>query len=163
MKERPIRKTQRLPGYDYSQNGVYFVTICSENRKQIFGDISTNMPPIMELNPLGLILQNAIIEIPSHHKEVRVLTYVVMPNHLHLLLEIDQADTLTTSIDLSRIVKGLKAFVSKAARSLGIEEKVWQKSFHDHIIRDELDLDTHYEYIISNVDRWREDEYCYLN
>jgi len=64
MREKSIRKLQRLPGYDYSQDGVYFVTICSENRKHIFGDISTNMPPIMELNPLGLILLNAIIEIP---------------------------------------------------------------------------------------------------
>lgn len=163
MKERPIRKTQRLPGYDYSQNGVYFVTICSENRRQIFGDISTNRPPIMELNSLGLILQNAIIEIPSHHKEVRVLTYVVMPNHAHLLLEIDPIDTLTNSTDLSRIVKGLKAFVSKTARNLGVEEKVWQRSFHDHIIRDEMDLETHYEYIISNVDQWHEDEYCNFN
>ena len=90
------------------------------------------------------------------------MAHVIMPNHLHLLLEIDQADTSTTSIDLSRIVKGLKAYVSKAARSLGIEEKVWQKSFHDHIIRDEMDLETHYEYIISNVDQWREDEYCNL-
>ena len=163
MKERPIRKLQRLSGYDYSQNGVYFVTICTESRKQMFGDISTNMPPIMELNPLGLILQNAIIEIPSHQNEVRILAHVIMPNHIHLLLEIDQADTSTSSIDLSRIVKGLKAYVSRTATEHGFEGKVWQNSFHDHVIRHEVDLETHHKYIITNIDRWHEDEYCNSN
>ena len=163
MKERPIRKLQRLPGYDYSQNGVYFVTICSESRKRIFGEISTNTPPIMELNPLGLIVSNATKEIPIHHKEVRILSYVIMPNHVHLLLEIDAMSLLNTSTNLSIIVKGLKAYVSRTATENGFEGKVWQNSFHDHIIRDEMDLQTHYEYIISNVDQWREDEYCNLN
>lgn len=163
MKERPIRKLQRLPGFNYSQNGSYFVTICCESRKNLFGDISTIGIPVMALSSLGLTVQNAIEEMPSHHKEVRVLTYVVMPNHVHLLLEIDQADTLTTSTDLSRIMKGLKAYVSRTATENGFERKVWQNSFHDHIIRDEMDLETHYEYIITNVDRWFEDEYCEYN
>ena len=163
MKERPIRKLPRLPRYDYSQNGVYFVTICSENRKQIFGDIFANVPPIMELNPLGLTLQNAIKEIPSHHKDVQILKHVIMPSHVHLLLEINSVDLISTSTNLSRIVKGFKAYVSRTARGIGVEGKVWQKSFHDHIIRDEIDLETHYEYIISNIDQWHEDEYCNLN
>ncbi len=160
MKDRPLRKLQRLSGFDYSTSGVYFVTICSDNRKLIFGDISTDLLPIMELNPLGLILRNAIKEIPIHHKETRILTYVIMPNHVHLLLEIQQEELLTASTNLSSIVKGLKAYVSRTARENGIEGKIWQKSFHDHIIRNELDLQTHHEYILSNIDRWQEDEYC---
>ncbi len=160
MKDRPIRKLQRLSGYDYSQNGLYFVTICSANRKNLFGDITTNIPGIINLNHLGLIVQHAIGEIPFHNKEVQVLTHVIMPNHVHLLLEFDSIDLQTTSTSLSSVLKGLKAYVSKTAREFGFEEKVWQNSFHDHIIRDEADLETHHKYIITNVDRWHEDEYC---
>lgn len=89
-----------------------------------------------------------------------MLSNVIMPNHVHLLLEIESTDNLMPSTNLSNIIKGLKAYVSKTARENGIDAKIWQKSFHDHIIRDELDLQTHYEYILSNVDHWREDEYC---
>jgi putative transposase len=82
---------------------------------------------------------------------------------VHILLEIVSQDPLTIPINLSRIVLGLKAYVTKIAKELGIESKVWQKSFHDHIIRDGTDLETHYEYIITNVDHWREDEYNNFN
>ena len=160
MKERPIRKLQRLPGFDYSQNGSYFVTICCESRKNLFGDISTLGIPVMALSSLGLTVQNAIEEIPTHHKNVRILAHVIMPNHIHLLLEIDAMDLVNSSINLSCIVKGLKAYVSRTARGIGVEGKVWQKSFHDHIIRDEFDFQTHNDYIISNVEKWHEDEYC---
>ena len=88
----------------------------------------------MELNPLGLIVSNATREIPIHHKEVRILSYVIMPNHVHLLLEIDAMGLLNTSINLSNIVKGLKAYVSRIARENEIEGEIWQNSFHDHII-----------------------------
>jgi len=163
VKERPNRKLQRLSGYDYSQNGIYFITICSDNRKNLFGFISNAAPVTNQLSSLGLIVQNAIEEIPFHHKDIQILTHVIMPNHVHLLLEIDQADTLKTSTDLSSIVKGFKAYVSRSARDIGMDGQIWQKSFHDHIIRDELDLKTHHEYILSNIDRWREDEYCNAN
>ena len=91
------------------------------------------------------------------------MTHVIMPNHLHLLLEIDSLDLPAASTSLSNIVKGLKATVTKSAREFGLEGKIWQNSFHDHIVRDETDLVTHYEYIIHNVDRWFEDVYCKFN
>ena len=83
-----------------------------------------------------------------------------MPNHLHLLIEIDSPDLLGSSTNLPNIVKGLKAYVAKTGQELGIKEKIWQKSFHDHIIRDDKDLETHFEYILTNVACWNEDEYC---
>ncbi len=94
MDDLPVRKHIRLKNYDYSSYGYYFITICTKNRECLFGDISNN---IMTLSDYGLIAENNIISIPEHIKNVRIDNYIVMPNHVHILLIVDNDDNLNVA------------------------------------------------------------------
>src|SRR5262245_32714711 len=92
MNALPQRKSPRLQSYDYSQNGAYFVTICTQNRTQIFGEILNGE---MALNTLGCIAQNCWVDIPTHFPNVDCDAYVVMPNHVHGIVVITtETDTI---------------------------------------------------------------------
>ncbi len=139
------RKSNRLQNFDYSSPGAYFVTICTKDRKPMFWrknvgeDIifPTLNKPDIPLNALGKKAESAIRDIEMHYSNVTVEKYVVMPNHIHiiLMLHADAYGRMISSPTVSTVVGQLKRKLSKES---GID--LWQRSFHDHIIRAEQDF-----------------------
>ena len=165
--EHPKRKHIRLPNYDYSQNGIYFVTICAAERRNLLSEIVRTVgrddpgAPLAEcrLLPKGEIVKNYIESIPDAYPGAVVEKYCIMPNHVHILLAFYEDDERRTGSSrptqrLPRVVAALKRFSN---RDTG--QKLWQKGYYEHIIRDDNDLLIHWQYIDQNPARWAEDEY----
>ena len=152
---RTFRKQNRLPEYDYSAPGYYFITICTDEHKTYFGQIHAgheqNAPALMHLSPAGQIVSDAICAIPQHYQAVRVDKYVVMPNHVHLILVLEPSEH---AVRISRIVQQLKRVVT-----IRLGKSVWQLGFHDHIIRQEADYREIWTYIDNNPCKWALDKY----
>ena len=148
----PQRKTTRLIGYDYCNIGAYFVTICSHGNQNIFGEIVSRNgldAPSTALSSCGKIIYDSLELFFEKHPFIALDAFVIMPNHLHLLLSITQRNK-----SLSEYIGGFKSFATKNCRDkLGID-KVFQRSFNDHIIRDQEDYDTRLKYILENPTRW---------
>ncbi len=164
------RKHLRLRGYDYSQAGYYFVTLCTKSREEWFGKIETGT---MHLNEFGKIAGDFWFEIPSHFKEVSIDQFSVMPNHLHGILIIEeemvgnaymrsyQGNAFMQSLQdrtkmlLPKIVQQYKA---SATRKINFLQNGfhfgWQKSYYDHVIRSEKSLEKIREYIQNNPLKW---------
>lgn len=152
--ELPKRKPNRLPCFNYNTPGAYFITICTKDRQCILWrtvGASIARPP---LSHCGRIVEEAICAIPSHYPAVSIDHYVVMPNHVHLLLQIhtDENGHAMPSPTISHIIQQTKGIVTKR---LGYSP--WQKLFHDHVIRNEWDYLKIWEYIDYNPLRWKED------
>lgn len=154
----PKRKANRLKNYDYSSNGMYFITICAKNKKHIFGKIvgaTIGRPPEIHLSQYGEITKYAIEQISVHYSAVSVEKYVIMPNHIHLLLLTDTYNKNGRPMvapTISVVIQQMKGYVSK---QIGFSP--WQKLFHDHIIRNEKDYEKIWEYIDTNPVKWKED------
>lgn len=157
------RKHNRLKDFDYSQNGAYFITICTKDRQNILWEgteeYSGASNIAMLLSPIGLAAQEAIENIQKYYKAVSVDKYVIMPNHIHMILlitcEEETSGRIVFAPTVSQIVKQMKTFVTKKA---GLA--LWQKSFHDHIIRNEQDYHEVWEYIDTNPLKRKDD--CYF-
>lgn len=162
------RKTLRLPGYDYGQNGCYFVTICTQSRKRRFAlPISVGAAPCGRPDAASAMAEKWLLKIESKFPGVFVDKYVIMPNHIHFILHlemcgegghmgpplpkiVDWYKTMTTNEYIRMVRKGdVPPF----------EGKLWQRSFYDHVIRGDEDYLRVWEYIASNPAKWREDEY----
>lgn len=151
MSELPQRKSPRLQGYDYSQSGTYFVTICTHKRYFHFGDILGDM---MKYSLLGLSAIKFWKSIPEHYKSIELDYFVVMPNHIHGILVLED-----NSPKLGIIIGTYKAAVTRTARQNGIFHKIWQSSYHDHIVRNEKSLNYIRQYVLYNPEKWAEDKY----
>ncbi|MBE6756822.1 MAG: hypothetical protein E7555_10250 [Ruminococcaceae bacterium] len=150
----PKRKPTRLKRYDYSAPGAYFITICTQNRKQILSKISIvgeglRALPKNELTKTGNVVKNAVDFINKVYQNISVDKYVIMPNHVHLLISITGGHG---DPPLPQIIGQFKSFTQKS-----YTEKLWQRSFHDHIIRGDKDYEKIWEYIDTNVLRWKDD------
>jgi putative transposase len=156
----PKRKLIRLKDYDYSQNGAYFVTICVKDRHKMLGEIVgaiINRPNyVIQLSEYGAVVDNAINDISNHYPNVFVDKYIIMPNHIHMILLLQENDgrLIIAPTTISTIIQQLKRYVSKQ-----IGFSIWQKSFHDHIIRNEQEYLKIWEYIDTNPIKWQDD--CY--
>ena len=151
------RKSPRLHGFDYTQKLIYFVTTNCYHHKNYFGKIiKDGLNNQMVLSEIGKIARFKIEELSSHHPGTEVITSVVMPNHVHLLLSMENE---LKGASLSTVVGSYKAGVSRLAGKIRPGIELWQTTFHDHIMRDEKDLSYHYDYIETNVFRWDKDEY----
>ena len=163
----PKRKEYRLEKFDYSSCGAYFITICSANKEPRFWhecwvsqtvarDISEllvniNHPQDVPLSEEGKIVDDAIKHIATTYPIVSVEEYVIMPDHIHLLLFIHSSvdGRAIVSPTVSRIVKQLKGYVTKR-----IGAPIWQKLFFDHVIRNYDDYENHVKYIYENPIKW---------
>jgi putative transposase len=144
------RKQKRLKDFDYSREGAYFITICVKNRVNVFGKIISNSSV---LNKIGLLAEKYILEIPSHFCNVEVFEYIIMPDHIHMILIINNVNPVKHSTIVD-IIKGYKQIVSKEIHQNYPEiEFNWQRSFHDHIIRNYESLDRVCDYIKHNPER----------
>ena len=144
------RKSPRIPGFDYSSDHYYFVTICTHNRRCIFGTPN-------QLNCWGEIVQRQILQLPEHYAQVKVDKYVVMPNHIHMILVLGCGIQAVSNPRLEQIVAQLKSGASREIRKTAGSIQVWQRSFHDHVIRGQADYEKIWLYIEGNPQRWDKD------
>lgn len=182
------RKRNRMIGFDYSSDNLYFITICVHNRLCCFGDVVSvtegtgrdlsvhhpqNYHPqnhhpqkyysdkvIMRLNKYGNIVKNQIIWLENQYSYVEIHNYVVMPNHIHLILEIDSKKVKDGDVKIksvSGLIGALKTTSSKKIHEIGFLGFSWQRSFHDHIIRNEKVYQNISNYIDLNPCKWSAD------
>lgn len=155
MTELPKRKPNRLKDYDYSKNGMYFITICTDNKKCLLSNVvgaDTIRPNSTQLTKCGKIVKEAIENIPTIYPNCFVDKYVIMPNHIHLILSLNNSSGRI--ISAPTIIGQLKRYVSKT-----VGFSIWQKGFYDHIIRNDEDYITKAQYIENNPAKWQEDKY----
>jgi len=155
MKDLPVRKSNRLKGHDYSKAGCYFVTMCAKDGHELFGEFvgATALGrPRIELTPLGTCI-NETIQI-ANRDGVKIEAYVIMPNHIHMIVCLERDTGDRGRSPLQQIVRNMKSYVTKWA---GFSP--WQRSFHDHVIRNEIEYQKIWQYIEMNPVRWEED--CY--
>jgi REP element-mobilizing transposase RayT len=175
-----IRKNSlRLEGYDYSQSGFYFITICTQDRKQIFGEIKENE---MQLNKYGLIATNTWNELHQYYDNIQLDEFIVMPNHIHGIVIInDVGATLAVArkylhiqknragvnpvptLAVGNIVGAYKSMVAKQCLEIYKNEhqqmgKLWQRGYYDHIIRDNESFQNIINYIKNNPMNWGKDK-----
>ena len=142
----PKRKRNRLPKYDYSTCNYYFLTLCTKDHKCIFGDPGS-------LNGTGSVVRDHIRKIGSYHDGITVDKFTVMPNHVHMILR--HEGKIRT--DIPQIVALFKTGVTKQIRQIYPDMEIWQRSFHDHIIRDQRSYEKIWLYIDSNPQNWSKD------
>ena len=162
----PTRKLLRLRNYDYSVPGAYFVTVCSHNKRPLFGRIAIdgNNEAIMQYSPIGTLAKQHLLDLPSHYENIKIDNWVVMPNHIHMLIRIEERiNPFPTKVyDVPNIVGKYTAAVTRAVGNAFMHSgKLWQASFYDHIIRNEKDYQEIWQYIAGNPSKWLEDRfYC---
>lgn len=163
-------ETTRLKGWNYASEGYYFITVCTKNREHLFGHIENDS---MKLNVFGEIVKHCWYDLPNHYLNVQLDEFCVMPNHIHVIIIINNAGIVETGLKpvstttsqpqkhhgLFEFVRALKTFsarrINEKRNSIG--EPIWQSRFHDHIIRNEISLQQIREYIINNPRTWQKD------
>lgn len=151
------RKRNRLEGYDYSQPGYYFVTICTKNRAHILGSIVVGADVLIglrvALSEIGHAVRDVILTIPS------VDQHVIMPNHLHLIFHLPEPANgpMSTSAPTTPVLALVRYLKRSVTISCGFS--IWQTSYYDHIIRDETEYLRICEYIKTNPAKWQDDIY----
>ena len=151
--------------YDYSQNGAYFITICTQGKPHLFGNVvGDGFPvPFMQLNEHGKIIEQYMQNIPDKYSAVTVDKYIIMPNHLHILMMIfneGNHGTGNPSPTVGTIVGWFKYQTTKTINAYNnAGTKIWQRGYHDHIIRNDADYLRIWQYIDDNPAKWSEDEY----
>lgn len=159
----PQRKSPRLKGYDYAQEGAYFVTTCVKSRKSFFATIDEKS---ISLTPAGEMLAYWWQQLPQKYTDVELDYFVVMPNHFHGIVCLNRHQQTLVEPSLSDVMRWFKAMTTNAyIRAVKeqdwqpFEGKLWQRSYHDHIIRTEADLNRIREYVLYNPERWQEDKF----
>ncbi len=178
--QHPIRQSVRLPDYDYTQPGAYFVTICTHERKPLLGSISDGN---MLLNSNGEIVKSCWTDIKEHFTSTELSAYVIMPNHLHGIIIINESVaarhavpddfakssqiTISTTesfgkpvvCSLPTIIRSVKSAVTKQVNaSRGNRQlPLWQKGYYEHVIRSEEEFVQIGEYILGNPMKWEID------
>lgn len=172
-KNRYRVESARLRNWDYSANGYYYITICTKDRIHYFGDIVNDK---MVLSKIGNMAYQYWQEIPNHFPFVRLDEFVIMPNHVHGIVIIDNVTVETQNLaslqmpssscakfgrqskNIASIIRGFKIGVTKYATNNNIPFK-WQPRFYDHVIRNEKELENTRNYIFNNPQKWIEDDY----
>ena len=149
MNDIPKRKPIRIDNYDYSTPGAYFITVCTVNKEALFWAAGADIirPENVPLSAAGKIVENGILQIPSHYENVIVDKYCIMPDHIHLILRFGSNidGRIISAPTVSTVVGSLKRWVSRQ-----IGKPIWQKSFYDHGIRNQRDYDEIWAYIENN-------------
>ena len=180
------RRSIRLKGYDYSQPGLYFITICTQNRSILLGDIENGK---MILNDAGMMVHRIWNEIPNDFHNIQLHEFVIMPNHIHGIIEIttvgadsisapsisaknDTGAEIGAEMDsaptpaIPKIVQSFKRhttieYIKMVKQNIvpPFEKRIWQRNYYEHIIRNEKSYYQIAEYIRNNPMKWREDKY----
>lgn len=167
-RDLPYRASVRLPGFDYSSSNWYYVTICSHERKSIFGNVivpvgarPASPAHTMKLNNLGKIIQSTWELLPSHH-DIKLDAFQIMPNHLHGVIIINHTGEagLAPTQTLGSIIGSFKSKCTKEIRISSNNPSMifWQRNYYEHIIRDEGELTHIRKYITDNPKNWATDK-----
>ncbi len=153
MEERQCRKQLRLNGYDYAQPGAYFVTVCTKNRERILGTVGADdhIGPYVKLSEVGQVVDRYTRTVPGMDR------YVIMPDHVHMILRISAPNVLEGPVWSSAPVEAQVGKTIKTWKTLITKElqcSVWQRSYYDHIIRCEQDYCETVRYIEENPAKW---------
>ena len=159
----PQRRSIRRPGYDYSRPGYYFITICAYRNAHIFGEITKG---VVRLSDLGFCVERSWRAIPQHAPFTRLDAFVVMPNHLHGIVEItaDQyhppaawqlAPCRSQPGSIGSIVRAFKGAVTRWALGNTDFPRIWHRNYHERIVRDQRAHDAIRRYIEQNPAEWR--------
>lgn len=166
------RHSIRMNNYDYSQLGAYFITICTHQREQLFGEIVNG---VVELNEFGQITREEWQRTSSVRSEIELGEFVIMPNHIHGIIMIHEpvgayghtplpsakpSTFESPSRTLGAMIRGFKSTVTtQINQKRGTPGRpVWQRNYWEHIIRNEQDLSNAHAYIMHNPDQWESDE-----
>ena len=161
------RKHSRLKTYDYTNSGCYFITFCTKDRTHVLSSIvgrGALTPPRVELTNIGKIAAEVIERTSVVYPGISIDNYVIMPNHVHLLIRISPVDggvraprpTENGSVSITEVIKAMKSITTRK-----IGTKIWQTSFYDHVIRNDEDYQTRFRYIKENPAKWQQDKYYY--
>ena len=154
----PQRKRRRLPQYDYSTAGCYFLTICTLNKHCTLGSVGRDDlgAPQVQLTECGALAKQYICSMETAYHAVTVEKYMIMPNHVHLLLTVHDGapGSSRPTQTVPRIVAAFKRMTNRAAG-----KRLWQDSYYDHVVRGEQDFLRIWNYMDTNPARWAEDEY----
>ena len=176
------RRSIRLKGYDYSQSGLYFVTIVTQNRDNFFGDIANGT---LKLNDAGKMIETEWLKLPQRFKNIELHQYAVMPNHFHGIIQIVGATLVVAQNETAHSEKGQPQGIAPtiAPTTLGdmvgafesittveyirgvknngwqpFDGKLWQRNYWEHIIRNENEYNRISQYIIDNPAKWKNDK-----
>ena len=181
MPDLPKRKPTRLKNYDYSSAGAYFITICTEERKKLLSEVFVGTGvldgPLINLTDYGKIAEKHIKNMNTFYDNLSVINYIIMPNHIHLLIEIKETENwmknicgqrnnseengpsgtpVPTNSAIARFVSTFKRFCNKE-----YGKNIWQYRSNDHIIRNSDEYEKIWNYIEYNAVKWEEDcFYC---
>ena len=164
------RRSIRLPNYDYSQNGVYFITICTKYREYFFGKVVDKKKVLSEI---GKISAKCWFEIPNHFPFVKLDAFVITPNYIHGIFVIDhvveaknflpiqktQQKTNGTSKTVGSIIRGYKIGVTKWRRKHADIHDVWYRNYYEHIIRNNRAFEKIRDYVHLNLEKWNVDKF----
>ena len=170
------RRSIRLPGYDYTRSGYYFVTICCDRRQCLFGDI---LDGVMQLNQFGEIVAQTYQWLSQRYPYLILDEWIIMPNHFHGIIVLDDkprrgvsrnAPTITNKNrpinpelkrkSLGRLIGAFKTVSTKQINLIRNTPgmKVWQRNYYEHIIRNEKALNNIRQYIVNNPLSWHDDQ-----
>ncbi len=157
-----FRKNIRLKNYDYSQTGLYFVTVCTNFKEKILWN---NCNAEKELSPIGKVVDESIKFINENYENVLVDKYCIMPNHIHLIIALGFSECrrgslplreTDNSVQLHEVIGRMKSYTTKCYRELTRKPEVilWQRNFYEHIIRSDEDYTEKWQYIDENELKW---------
>jgi len=172
----PKRKHTRLKEYDYSNNGYYFVTICTQDKLPILSKITVGRgftPAVIKLTKIGKTVQTQLLDLQNRFTNIIIEKYVIMPTHIHFIILISDYETNTkqtaslltagvnprpTLTDIICVFKSMSTRICNQYDNV-IGRKIWQSSFYEHVIRNKDDYENIWQYIEDNPKKWEEDRY----
>jgi len=147
------RNSLRMPGYNYDEPGIYFITIVTKPRRNLFWTENIDVKNLQEsLNDFGIILKETLLGATKRYKNVEILNFIIMPDHIHLLVKNE-----SINISVSQVVRWIKSQSSLMIRKNKPNISVWQRSYYDHIVRNQRELELCNSYIDENPNNWRAD------
>ncbi len=149
--EKHHRRSIRLKHYDYRQPGSYYVTICTHEKRCVFGEIKHT---IACLNEPGNIAKRNWLALPQRFPTLEMDEYIIMPNHMHGIITITEVSSSTNAPSLGQIVQVFKGVTTREIHTTCLPDFTWQREYFERIIRKDGDLDRTRQYIMNNPIRW---------
>ena len=156
----PQRKHLRLDYYDYSAPGAYFITICTQNRRCLLSHVVERDLGSAETvyTTYGKIAKEQLLLLEERYSNLKIDQYVIMPNHIHAILTLEDASGVNPRPTITDIVCAYKSLTTRACKKAKPIDKLFQTSFYEHVIRGQKDYDEIAEYIINNPKQWKLDK-----
>ena len=167
MEKYPKRKKIRLEGYDYNTAGLYFITVCTKEKRKLLCEINEPLvgsivldAPLIQMSKYGEVVERRLREMSDFYENIKLDDYVVMPNHVHMMVRIidnGNGASGTTLPTMNKIGRFVGTFKRLTNREIGIN--LWQSGSNDRIVRSDEEYIAYMEYMEANPRRWLTDEH----